>query len=108
MHFSAWVKNTRVSKGLSQEECAARAGVSQSVWSDYEKVNTRNLRKATVGKIAFALGVTDGEALEAAGYTTAPDDVPAEWRSLWLTTPADRREKLLNATRGVKEAIASF
>lgn len=69
--FALWVRDTRNSKRLKVIECARRADVVQSVWSRYE--NDKKFvqpERATVLKIADALGVPRHEALEAAGYST--------------------------------------
>jgi transcriptional regulator with XRE-family HTH domain len=108
MHFAEWVKMTREAQGLMMQECAERAKVSQAAWSQYEdETRYKQPRQDTVRKIAHALRVSEEEALKAAGYA-ADFEAPAEWIALWHRTPADRRAKLMKATRGVQEAIASF
>lgn len=108
MHFAEWVKMARESQGLLMQECAERAGVSQAAWSQYEdETRYQQPRQTTVRKIAHALRVSEEEALKAAGYA-AESEVPMEWAALWHRTPADRRARLMKATRGVQEAIASY
>jgi transcriptional regulator with XRE-family HTH domain len=86
--FAQWVRETRDRLGMNQEECAALAGVHQSVWSEYEKEG-RTFRPATVKKIAKGLRVSEAEALEAAGYRVEKScDVPAEVVNLWQEAKA--------------------
>ena len=110
MSFSAWVKDTRASKQLSQEECAARAGVHQSVWSEYEKAGTRSPRRSTVEKIAFALGVDTADALEVAGYHVASIEVPPRllraWRKVANASEAKQSAWLDSVDRSADLAIS--
>ena len=70
MIFAEWVHDTRVSFRLTQEECATRAGIEQPSWKSYEdRLANRVPRPETIKKIAFALGVSEDDALQAAGRT---------------------------------------
>lgn len=111
MSFAQWIISRRKSLRLSQSECAELAGVSTPVWCEYENTEKdRQPRRSTVEKIARALDVDIDVAMKEAGYSPqlTPPEIPVEWARLWLSTPADRREKLMKATRGVQEAIATF
>ena len=69
MSFAEWVENARLARRMTKIECADRAGVSLPVWIEYEnKGKKAQPRRATVLKIAAALGVSEKDALEAAGY----------------------------------------
>lgn len=50
-----WLKEMRAKKGLSQEETAARSGISQSYYGMIE-VEARNVPVPTAKRIADALG----------------------------------------------------
>lgn len=64
MSFAAWIRETRLRKGLQVSECAVRAGVGQPTWSDYEASSpNKEWRKATIHKIALGLGVDSATAL---------------------------------------------
>lgn len=106
MTFARWVKSAREQKKLRQEECARRAGIHQSVWSDYETA-ARTPRRSTALKIADALGVPAAEALEAAGYRAEDTlEAPAVWMLLWETiarNPPDKQERILRAVQSVVE-----
>lgn len=110
MTFGQWVKQARDRLELSQEECASRAGVHQSVWSEYENAEKKaQPRRSTVLKIARALGVSDDEALQSAGYAATPSttEVPAEWRAILdkaMRLPTDKRERLRRAVDNMVEA----
>lgn len=95
---------------LSQEECSERAGVSQSVWSDYEKGADRALRRDTVEKIADALGVSRKEALAAAGYQTDPASeslLRAEIEAICDRVPPARQAGFLRAVRSMADAVSA-
>jgi transcriptional regulator with XRE-family HTH domain len=109
MSFAKWVRDAREARKLTIVECATRAGISHPTWVEYENVTkNKQPKRETVKKIALALVVDVDEAMEAAGYSAEAPDVPAEWSRLWLSTPAEEREKLMKITRGVQEAIAAF
>ena len=49
--------------GLTQAEVAARAGMSQSAYSQRESAPIKSVRTATIRKIAAALGITPEQLL---------------------------------------------
>ncbi len=56
--FGAWLRNTRLSKGLSQIELAERAGVSDITISYIETGRTQSPRPQTIRALKDALGET--------------------------------------------------
>lgn len=94
MHFAEWVLMRRKALRMSQAECAERAGVSTPVWCEYENTE-RNAqpRKATVVKIADALGISRSEALEAAGYVVNAPEVPPKLVAAWRKMANASQEK---------------
>jgi transcriptional regulator with XRE-family HTH domain len=67
LSFAAWVRETRLRKGLQVSECAFRAGVRQPTWSEWERSpDDKTWRRATITKIAKALDVQGDRALVAA------------------------------------------
>lgn len=70
--FGDWVRSTREAKHLTLKECADRANISLQRWGQIETEETEEApiqrQRATVLKIARGLGVSDQEALRAAGY----------------------------------------
>lgn len=73
--FSDWVRASRRAKDLTLVKVADKAGVAQPVWSQWES-GKATPRRATVVKIADALGADHKEALMRAGYL--PSEVPNE------------------------------
>lgn len=75
--FGSWVRNTRLSirPTPTMTECADRAGITPQRWWMIEHGGKRNkaqrpaqVSRGTAKMVARALGVPEGEALEAAGY----------------------------------------
>jgi|SRR5579884_2907909 len=101
--FGEWVKQTRIAKGLSEAECARRAGMSAQRWNRMEKT-VQHPERATAEKIATTLDVPIEEALQAAGYllSAGMDDARMRFgrrldRILRILPPEerDRIEKML-------------
>jgi transcriptional regulator with XRE-family HTH domain len=64
LSFAAWMRETRLQKGLQVSECAYRAGVRQPTWSGWERSpDDKTWRPATISKIARALDVQRDKAL---------------------------------------------
>jgi len=103
MQLGQWIRRTRKDKDLTMEECAARAGVGQSVWSEWENEN-RQRRPATIKKIAKGLGVPATEALEVAGYHTEPK---AEYSELWIGLSPSQKRLVYSAAKAFREALLS-
>lgn len=103
--FSQWVTETREAKKLSKSECARRADVKFATWHDYETVD-RPKDKATVEKIADALGAKRSEALSAAGYQSSKPDIPAELETIWQSVPRERQAGFLRAVRSMADAVS--
>lgn len=55
MGLGQLMKAVRTDRGWTAEECAARMGVSQPAWSDWENGKVRQARPDTIRKIAKAL-----------------------------------------------------
>lgn len=100
MHFAEWVMTRRKALGLSQMEAAEKAGVHQSVWSEYENPQRDTQpRKKTVIKVADALRASHAEALEAAGYNAEKSDIPAELITIWERVPVQKRSDFLRVAK---------
>ena len=54
------IKQLRHARGFSQEELGARVGVQKAAIHKYENGLVVNLKQATIGKLAQALGTTPG------------------------------------------------
>jgi len=52
------IKAARFAKGLTQEQAAAKAGIRQGAWSEYETGRVENPNFATIKRIAAALDVS--------------------------------------------------
>ena len=84
--FAAWMQQTRLAKGLSVSECATAAGVKQPVWSEWEDAPpTKEWRRATVRKIAFALKEPESVAMR-----EADKSVPQEAGNSYLSQQLER------------------
>lgn len=110
MMFSQWVRETRegLRPAVSQEECARRYGVSQAAWAKFESQSGQPQRR-TVEKIADSLGVPRSEALEAAGYSSAPADVPARLVSAWeklRNAPIKKQNAWLDSVDSMADAVS--
>ena len=82
--FGGLLQHLRASAGLSQEELAVRAGLSQRGISDLERGKRRSPHPATVRGLSEALGLADSERhalLDAARATRAFDVWPYQPRS---------------------------
>ncbi|MER7228236.1 helix-turn-helix transcriptional regulator, partial [Streptomyces rubradiris] len=60
--FGQELRRLRARAGLSQEALAHAAGVSVRALADMERGRTRGPQRRTVGALAEALGLDDGEA----------------------------------------------
>jgi transcriptional regulator with XRE-family HTH domain len=76
-NFGIWVRETRIAKGLSAKECAARIGVSTKFWERIEEEgrnqgdgSVSHLHRSTVDRFALGLDVPSTEAYAAAGFPT--------------------------------------
>ena len=70
--FGTWVRETRLAVGLSEAECARRAGMSPQRWNTMERT-VKHPERATAEKVASILDVPVEEALQAAGYLVPAD-----------------------------------
>ena len=112
--FGALLKRHRLAVGLTQEGLAERAGISARAVSDLERGGGRAPRLETVGLLATALALTDGQRaalLAAARPDTAaaprpmaelPASHPSPLPSVALSEPSplfgrDRERVLLDA-----------
>jgi len=112
--FNAWVREVRLSKRLTQTECAKRAGMLLSHWNQYEIKDAKRTR-ATVEAMARGLDVPAEVALAAAGYLSNPalesEDAPGAVTIEWIgkALPREKRQlywKLLHANaRAVSNAL---
>ena len=64
------IKRTRTRRGVSQEDLAAKAGVSSGTIADIE-IKDRTPKLTTLDKIASALGTTSEQLLKEAGLLAA-------------------------------------
>lgn len=107
MSFAQWVKDTRERQKFTVVECATRAGVSHPTWIEYENTaKQKQPRKDTILKIADALAIPRSEALEAAGFSVAPAEVPAELATIWRQVPRERQAGFLRAVRSMADAVS--
>lgn len=108
MGFATWVRDTRSARNMTQTECAARAGMKLQQWNQIEK-QVKNPERATVEKIADALGVSRKEALAAAGYQTDPASqslLRAELEAFCDKVPPARQAGFLRAVRSMADAVS--
>jgi transcriptional regulator with XRE-family HTH domain len=70
MDIGSAIKHARISRGLTQDEVAAKAAISQSALH-YIESNTNSPSVRTLSKIAKALGVSIAELLANEGDETA-------------------------------------
>jgi transcriptional regulator with XRE-family HTH domain len=69
-----WIRQTRVSQGVSQRALADRSGVSRSYLCDIERGRGALPRVATLDKLAAALGASRADLLRVAGVLESTDD----------------------------------
>jgi transcriptional regulator with XRE-family HTH domain len=111
--FGGWLKRRREFRGLTQKQLGERAGVSQSYIARLER-GTHEASRDVVEAIAAALGVSQKEALRAAGllpllqveteYFDDPDTI-AVLESYRGLTPAGK-ELVKSAIKSVEEIAA--
>lgn len=108
MDFPAWIQETRKQKGLSMEECAERAGVTQPAWSKWESSSAEHqFRKETVVKIADALGANRSDALTASGRHSSDPDLELG-RRLWpilMQAPVHKRGQIEQALESMARTL---
>lgn len=100
MDVGARIKSLREAAGLSQNELARRAGVSQSGLS-YIESGEKSPSVDTLLRIADALGVTVSELLNAQGDTEMPPHIRALVREARSLTP-EQAEMLARFIRTMK------
>ena len=91
--FGDWIRERRLSEGISQRELADRAGLSRSYLCDIERGRGTQPSLASLDRIATALGVERREILRLAGVIEQTID-PEESR---------RERRLLAVFRGLGE-----
>lgn len=74
--FGNWVRASREQQGLTQTECAARAGMKLQQWNRMEKQITRP-EYDTLMAVADALRAPVDDALRAANYTVHNPSLPS-------------------------------
>lgn len=116
MPFAAWMRQTRLAKGLSVSECAAAAEVRQPVWTEWEDAApTKEWRRATVRKIAFALKESETVAMREADKSVVPEAgnsyLSQQLERYLLTIPVSRRaaaeRMLVNQAREISELLTA-
>jgi len=65
--FGKWVRAERIARGLSETECATRAGMKLTVWSRMERT-VKHPQRDTCAAVARGLGMEEADVLRAAGY----------------------------------------
>jgi predicted ATPase/DNA-binding XRE family transcriptional regulator len=75
--FGERLQRHRMAVGLSQEELAERAGLSQRGISDLERGKRRTPHPATVRRLAEALGLTEADRTGLLGAARTPSGTPA-------------------------------
>ena len=66
MHFGQWMKASRVDQKMTQAECAGRAHMTVSGWSNMERL-TVSPKAETVRKVAVALDMSYEDVMAGAG-----------------------------------------
>jgi transcriptional regulator with XRE-family HTH domain len=112
MSFAVWVRETRMRKGLQVSECAIRAGVGQSTWSEYESSSPqKEWRKATVLRIAAGLGVDADTALLEARLLPKEEPVMEQVRKLGPIVgraPPDKQPAIWETLANVAEQLVTI
>lgn len=93
MDFCKWLTDRREGLRLSQAACARGAGMSPQQWNQIEK-RTGRPDFETVRKVASGLGISEGEALEAAGYIAN------------VETPGEQISRIISRMSSDKQRIA--
>lgn len=108
MHFAEWIALKRKAQRMSMADCAKIAGVSTPVWHEYENLEKRaQPRQNTVKKIALALGVSEEEALQAAGYDTgAKTELPPEVYAYFRMVPREKHASLTEIIGTAAKALS--
>lgn len=107
--FGKWIRQKRNALGLTQTECAERAGMKVQQWSRMEKEVTRPAYDTLVA-VAKALQLPLEEVLIAASYEVyRPEAVESRigkrLEPLLLQVPSDRRPAIEAAIEQVTRAM---
>lgn len=97
-NFAEWVKTTRGTD--TQVACAARAGMTPQQWNQIEKL-VKQPEAETAKRVALGLGVTEHQALAAAGYAVPGESgmrLAQQIESYLLQAPVDKRQTIEAAT----------
>lgn len=108
VNFGEWIEWTQNQKGLSDEECRARAGMTQPNWSRLVNSPPDQPRKSTMEAVSRALDVPLSVVVAAAGYEdNAPFDVRLARRlePLLMQVPPARRPAIEAALEQVARAM---
>lgn len=105
-----YLKQVRLSKGLSLRQAAKVVGITHSRVDEVERmVDARSLKPfvpsyVTVVKFAKAYDLSPDELLRRAGYEPGIELEPEEWVLIkgYRGLPQDRRQRLLEALRGLE------
>lgn len=68
MNLGEWIRRIQFEKGIDEEECYTRAGMTQPNWSRLVNNPPKQPRKSTMEAIARALDEPVGKVFAAAGY----------------------------------------
>ncbi|HXJ39208.1 MAG TPA: helix-turn-helix domain-containing protein [Bryobacteraceae bacterium] len=110
VNFGEWIEHTRIQKGLTEEQCRARAGMTQPNWSRLVNSPPHQPRKSTMEAVARALEAPLSLVMAAAGYEdAAPMDVRLARRlePLLMQAPPSRRPAIEAALEQVARAMVA-